>query len=108
MRRIMFLITFVSVLYANDTLFNAEDFKQREILAIKLDEPLSIDGLLTEPIYQTPPNQTFIQLDPDNGEPATEDTDVWVAYDDAALYVSARLWESQPDSIVARHGSPGF
>ena len=104
MRRIMFLITFVSVLYANDSLFIAEDFKQREITAIRLDEPLRIDGLLTEPIYQTPPNQTFIQLEPDNGVPASEATDVWVAYDDAALYVSARLWDSRPDSIVARMG----
>ena len=91
MRRIMFLITFVSVLYANDSLFIAEDYRQREIFALRIDEPLRIDGLLTEPIYQTPPNQTFIQIEPDNGVPASEATDVWVAYDDAALYVSARL-----------------
>ncbi|MCH8208669.1 MAG: proline--tRNA ligase, partial [Nitrospinae bacterium] len=37
-------------------------------------------------------------------EPASEDTDVWVAYDDEALYILARLWDSQPDSIVARMG----
>ena len=104
MHRIIFLIASVSVLYASDTLFNAEDYKQREIFALRLDEPLRIDGLLTEPIYQTPPNQTFIQLEPDNGVPASEATDVWVAYDDAALYVSARLWDSQPDSIVVRMG----
>ncbi len=72
MRPIMFLIASVSVLYASDTLFNAEDYKQREIFALRLDEPLRIDGLLTEPIYQTPPNQTFIQLEPDNGVPASE------------------------------------
>ena len=104
MNRTIFLIAFVSFLCANDNLFNPEDFKQREIFALRLDEPLRIDGLLTEPIYQTPPNQTFVQLEPDNGKPATEDTDVWVAYDDAALYVAARLWDSQPDSIVARMG----
>ncbi len=104
MNRTIFLIAFVSFLYANDNLFNAADYKQREIFALRLDEPLRIDGLLTEPIYQTPPNQTFVQLEPDNGKPATENTDVWVAYDDAALYVAARMWDSQPDSIVARMG----
>ncbi len=104
MRRIIFLIAFVSVLYATDTQFKAEDYKQREITAIRLKAPLHINGLLTEPVYYTSPYQTFIQLEPDNGEPASEDTDVWVAYDDAALYVSARLWDSQPDSIVARMG----
>lgn len=104
MRRILFLVVFISSLYAGDDPFNPEDYREREIIALRLEAPLHIDGLLTEPIYQTPPNQTFIQLEPDNGVPASEATDVWVAYDDAALYVSARMWDSQPDSIVARMG----
>ena len=104
MRRILFLVVFISSLYAGDDPFNPEDYREREIIALRLEAPLQIDGLLTEPIYQTPPNQTFIQLDPDNGVPASEATDVWIAYDDAALYVAARLWDSQPDSIVARMG----
>jgi len=32
----------------------------------------------------------------------TESTVVYVAYDDAALYIGARLYDSHPDSIVAR------
>lgn len=104
MRRILFLVVFISSLYGGDDLFNAEDYRQREIIALRLEAPLRIDGLLTEQIYQTPPNRTFIQLEPDNGEPATQETDVWVAYDNEALYVAARLWDSHPDSIVARMG----
>ncbi len=104
MGRIVYLVVFLSILQGGDALFKPEDFRKREVVAIRLDEPLRIDGLLTEPIYLTPPNQTFIQIDPDNGAPASEDTDVWVAYDDEALYILARLWDSQPDSIVARMG----
>ena len=104
MGRIVYLVVFLSILRGGDALFKPEDFRKREVVAIRLDEPLRIDGLLTEPIYLTPPNQTFIQIDPDNGAPASEDTDVWVAYDDEALYILARLWDSQPDSIVARMG----
>ncbi|MFB0516324.1 MAG: DUF5916 domain-containing protein [Candidatus Neomarinimicrobiota bacterium] len=104
MRRLLFLIAFISVVFADDKAFNAADYKARDISAIRLNEPLRIDGRLTEPIYQTPSNQTFIQLDPDNGEPATEETEVWVAYDDGALYIGARMWDDQPDSIVALMG----
>ena len=51
-------------------------------------------------MYQTPPHQKFIQLEPDNGEPATEPTDVWVGFDNKNLYIGARLHDSQPDSIT--------
>src|SRR5256886_7654578 len=34
----------------------------------------------------------------------TESTFVYVAYDDAALYIGARLFDAHPDSIVARLG----
>ncbi|MFQ6674580.1 MAG: DUF5916 domain-containing protein, partial [Fidelibacterota bacterium] len=74
------------------------------ITARRLDRPLRVDGLLTETLYESPSIHTFIQLDPDNGEPATEKTEVWIGYDDDAIYVGARLWDSRPDSIVGRMG----
>ncbi len=104
MRSFIFIIIIFTISYASGSQFNPEEYRQREIYALRLDEPLHIDGQLAEPIYQTPPNQTFIQNEPDNGQPASQLTDVWVAYDDAALYVAARLWDNQPDSIVTRMG----
>lgn len=38
------------------------------------------------------------------GVAATERTVVYVAYDDAALYIAARLYDTHPDSIVNRLG----
>ncbi len=43
----------------------------------------------------------FIQQEPREGEPATEATDAWIFFDDENLYVSARMWDSQPDRIIA-------
>ena len=43
-----------------------------------------------------------MQRDPDEGKPATERTEIRVAYDDKALYVGARLFDSQPKRIVRR------
>ena len=41
---------------------------------------------------------------PRTAQPATEKTDVWVAYDDKALYVAAFCHDSEPDKITGRLG----
>ena len=71
------------------------------IRAIRLNEAIVLDGRLDDPIYRdTIPIDQFIQQEPREGEPATEKTEVWVAYDDQAIYVGARLWESDPSRRV--------
>ncbi|NIM18564.1 MAG: hypothetical protein GTO45_41835 [Candidatus Aminicenantes bacterium] len=46
----------------------------------------------------------FIQSDPVEGAPASEKTVVWVAYDNKAIYISARLYDSEPDKIIGLLG----
>ena len=69
--------------------------------AVRVVAPITIDGILNEPEWQTPGVFSFIQREPDEGSPASERTEVWFAYDEDALYVAARMDDSQPDSIVA-------
>ena len=70
--------------------------------AIRLRTPLQLDGRLTESIYETVPSMTdFIQNDPNEGEPASEKTEVWIFFDGEYVYLSARCWESQPDRMIA-------
>jgi hypothetical protein len=72
------------------------------IRAIRLREPLTLDGILDEAIYQAVrPVDGFIQQDPREGERATEETDMWVLFDDHSIYVAARCWDSRPELIVA-------
>ena len=72
------------------------------VRAVRVSEGIVLDGRLTEEIYgEIPPMGGFIQQEPNEGEPATEASDVWVMFDDRNLYVAARLWDSQPDRIVA-------
>ena len=69
------------------------------VRAIRLDEGIRLDGVLDEPIYETVPAITdFIQQVPDIGAPATERTEAWVMFDDTNVYVSARVWDSAPES----------
>jgi hypothetical protein len=69
------------------------------VRAVRLDEPLRIDGNLNERVYQEVDALSgFVQVEPDVGAAATEETDVWVFFDDDNVYVSARVWDSAPES----------
>ena len=72
------------------------------VRATRLRSELHVDGTLDEAVYaSTRPIGSFIQQEPREGEPASEKTETWVFFDDRNVYVSARLWDSQPERIVA-------
>jgi len=73
------------------------------VQAVRLEAPITLDGALTDPAWARAVVVTgFRQRDPDEGQPASLPTEVRLVYDDAALYVGARLYDTAPDSIVAR------
>ena len=68
------------------------------IRAVRVNEPIEIDGELTEAVYRDiQPISDFIQQIPDEGAPASERTEVWVFFDDDNLYVTAKNYESVPE-----------
>lgn len=70
--------------------------------AFRLDRPLTLDGRLDEAIYSSIPGAGgFIQQEPHEGQPVTENTDVWVLFDDTNVYVAARCWDDHPERWVA-------
>lgn len=75
-----------------------------EVRAFRAAGPIEVDGVLDEADWQRPSAPAMVQNEPDNGCPPRQPTDWWVLYDDEALYIGARLWDSAPDSIVSRLG----
>jgi uncharacterized protein DUF5916 len=72
------------------------------IRALRLAEPLRIDGRLDEPLYSDAnPISDFVQMEPNGGSAASEKTEVWVAFDQRNFYVSFRAWESHPERMIA-------
>ncbi|MGE3511470.1 MAG: DUF5916 domain-containing protein, partial [Vicinamibacterales bacterium] len=72
---------------------------QLTIRAFRISEPLRIDGRLTEPIYEAvAPIDQFIQNVPEVGRPVSQRTEAWILFDGTALYVTARCWDSAPES----------
>jgi len=73
------------------------------VRAIRLDQPLRLDGTLDEAVYNDVPSiGDFIQQVPREGTAATERTEAWVMFDAENFYVAARCWDSAPpDKWVA-------
>lgn len=73
------------------------------VVALRASEPIVVDGLLDEAVWKGEGAVTeLVQAEPHQGQPPSQRTEIRVAYDDAAIYVGARMWETHPDSIVAR------
>ena len=69
------------------------------VRAVRLIEGIQVDGELDESVYQEVTAITgLVQLLPVAGAPATEKTEAWVMFDDTNVYVSARIWDSAPES----------
>ncbi len=73
------------------------------ITAVRAAERIAIDGRLDEADWaRAQPAKDFLQKDPDEGKPASEPTEVRFLYDDDALYVGARMFDSEPSKIAKR------
>ena len=64
-----------------------------------------VDGRLDEAPWKTlPAISDFLQKQPNEGAEPTERTEIRLAYDDAALYVGARMYAKDPSKIQAPIG----
>ncbi|MBC8044702.1 MAG: carbohydrate binding family 9 domain-containing protein, partial [Rhizobacter sp.] len=76
----------------------------KRVEAARAVELIKVDGVLNESVWQRNAITDFTQYQPSEGDTATQRTEVWVAYDDAAIYVAARLYDTHPDSISRAFG----
>jgi hypothetical protein len=75
----------------------------RVMRAARASGSINIDGKLDEPAWKTAvPSGDFTQSYPKIGAAPTDPTEVRILYDDDALYVGVRMFDSRPDSIAAQ------
>ena len=90
--------------YAQSTSTAAADSSRLRVgMAARRTGSIIIDGKLDEPAWQAAPViDAFTQSYPQQGAKPSDPTVARVLYDDAALYVGIRMYDSHPDSIVAQ------
>jgi hypothetical protein len=84
--------------------YNFNAYSQKKTLIAKsITENITIDGKNNESIWKENPEiaTDFIMFEPDNGKPISKDkkTEVKVLYDNDAIYISAVLYDNEPDKI---------
>jgi hypothetical protein len=73
---------------------------RRSVTAVRLGpaESVTLDGELQEEFWQrVEPARDFMQIDPENGQPATEPTEVRIVYTADAIYMAVTCFDSEPD-----------
>lgn len=80
----------------------------KQFQVARVSTPPVIDGVLDEAVWQQAQVITdFHQTRPGDGTLTSERTEVYVLYDDDAMYIGARMYDSEPHLIAAptiRHG----
>ena len=86
----------------------AETNAPKQFRAARVETPPIVDGVLDDAVWSAAEVITdFHQTRPGNGTPTSERTEVYVVYTDDALYIAARMFDSEPNLIAApviRHG----
>jgi hypothetical protein len=84
-----------------------EALERRSHVAVRAVTPPVIDGDLSEEVWQSAPEITgFTQRDPNEGQPATQQTRIRVLYDEEAIYFGAVMEDDgRVTPLLARRDS---
>ena len=75
---------------------------RKRIRAVRTEQPLVVDGSLDEPAWQEAEVALgFIQRDPREGEPSTEQTEFRILYTPDTLYIGVICYDSNAAGILA-------
>jgi len=74
---------------------------QDNIKAVRFETAPFIDGIISEEVWmKAKPVTSFLQREPQNGEPFTQKTEAYFGYDQHNLYIAFRCY-GDPDQITA-------
>ena len=79
-----------------------KDPGQHSVQMVRTDTPPVIDGKLDEAVWQSAALvDNLHQVSPIEYAEPDERTEIYLLYDDEALYIGARLYDTEPDKITA-------
>ena len=92
------------ILYISIILFSIFGYSQKKVIQTQFtSEKIVIDGKPNEKIWNTVPTaKDFVMFEPDNGKPipAGKKSEVKVVYDNDGIYISALLYDDEPNKIL--------
>ena len=70
------------------------------INAVRADEEITVDGYLSESVWQGQGYSALVQKEPVEGAMPTEETSVWIAYSEQGIFVAAKCYYSDSSSCT--------
>lgn len=108
MGKILCFALLISILFTSNSyaLRGADSLKTRKkIGAYRINSSIAVDGKLDEAVWANANEAAeFIQHEPYSGAAPSEKSSVKVLYDNNALYIGARLYDSDPSKIYRELG----
>ena len=96
----LFLIALAGLAAGTPATARSQTGPGQTIRAVRTDRPPTVDAILDEPFWQRiEPVTDFRQRVPVDGAPASERTELRVAFDDNNLYFAIVLHDSEPEGI---------
>ena len=84
--------------------FAQSQLQERKIYqATRIENPPQIDGIINETIWKKATSaENFVMLEPGDGDPIPQEyaTSVKILYDNQAIYVAAKMKESDPEKTI--------
>ncbi len=103
----LFSLALTSPLFAQETV-QENRVEAKSFRAVRVETAPVVDGVLDDAVWQQAEQVIdFHQTRPGDHADASEITELYVVYTSDALYVAARMYDSEPDLIAAptiRHG----
>jgi hypothetical protein len=85
---------------AEDVTVQSSDGR-RAVEAVELRTPIVLDGVLDDEAWRDAPvTGEFVQAEPDEGEPASEPTEVRLAFDREALYIAVYCRDRESGNLI--------
>ena len=97
---VLALLATAAPVYAERLALQAADGR-RTVQAVELRTPIVLDGVLDDEAWaDAEVTGEFVQAEPDEGEPASEPTEVRVAFDREALYIAVYCRDREAASLI--------
>lgn len=108
MNRVFFRAVTLTLVLTPAVIYNsvfaqvAPDQASKTFTAVRTDTAPQIDGDLSDPVWANAARiDDFLELSPIEYRPAPERTEIFVLFDDNALYVAFHVHDSKPEEITA-------
>lgn len=97
---ITLFVFYIGIVFISPNILLSQETAKKQVEAVRVEVPPKIDADLSDSAWiNVPLAKDFVQFTPENGLPASFNSEVKFVYDDKAIYVGAMLYDSLPEKI---------